>query len=118
MLSLVYSEHTFKQRFLSADAVLPNKRKVTKARASLSFMETALPSPWSGRSKCFTLLMLTARPVLSYARLPFQASFSWMSEGHVGLLVYCLTEETGGTPSVEVLANSLCEIAPVSTESL
>lgn len=80
------------------DAVLPNKRKVTKARASLSFMETALPSPWSGRSKCFTLLMLTARPVLSYARLPFQASFSWMSEGHVGLLVYCLTEETGGTP--------------------
>lgn len=44
-----------KQRFLSAETVLPNKRKVTKARASLSFMETALSSGRAGASVSLSL---------------------------------------------------------------
>lgn len=88
-------EHILNKGFC-AEAVLPKEGSVTKARACCLWRQhCSLPGQ---AGVCYLLVLTVLEPGWAelMARLVFQASSFWLSEGHVasGVFQYCLTEET------------------------
>lgn len=105
-----------KQRFLSAEAVLRDKSQSLPLLygdsivLSLVRQEQVFHSPYANGQACAELCV-------GFSFKPASPGYQRTMSEPSGVFQYCLTEKTCWD-SLEILANSLCEIAPVSTESL